>query len=212
MRLAQPMTIGLAAVIAAAACGKKQVAPPPAPVANQDSIEAARRRQQAIQDSIAAEQARRDQLARDAAERDRIRRNRESDSLAALGRESDAVRAMIGRAVHFDLDKSNIRPGEDTQVLDEKLGILQANAGLALEIVGHADERGSDEYNLALGNRRAVAARQYLTGRGIDAGRLSTRSMGEEQPVNPGHDESAWAENRRDEFTATAGASTLRRP
>lgn len=208
MRLALPITIGLAVLVAAGACGKKPVAEPPAPVVNQDSIDAANR---ARQDSIAREQARRDSIARAQAEAERIRRSRE-DSLAALGRDADAVRAMIGRAVHFDLDKSNIRPGEDTDVLDEKLRILQANSGLTLEIVGHADERGSDEYNLALGNRRAVAAKQYLTGRGIEAGRLSTRSAGEEQPVDPGHDEDAWAKNRRDEFSATGGANSLRRP
>jgi peptidoglycan-associated lipoprotein len=212
MRHALAKTLGLVVVMAAAACGGKKAAPPPAPVANTDSIEAARRRQQAMQDSIAREQARRDSAARAQAEADRLRRQREADSLAALGRDNDAVKAMIGRAIHFDLDKSNIRAGEDTQILDEKLRVLQANPGLSIEIVGNADERGSDEYNLALGNRRAVAAKQYLTGRGIDASRISTRSAGEEQPVDPGHTEDAWAKNRRDEFSATGGANSLRRP
>jgi peptidoglycan-associated lipoprotein len=212
MRLAIP-TIGLAVVLAAAACGgKKQAAPPPSPQPNQDSIEAARRRQQAEQDSIARAQAARDSAARAQQEADRLRRQREADSLAALGREGDAVKAMIGRAVHFDLDKANIRAGEDAGILDEKLRILQANPSLTIEIVGHADERGSDEYNLALGNRRAVAAKQYLTGRGIDAARISTRSMGEEQPVDPGHSEDAWSKNRRDEFSASGGANSLKRP
>ena len=213
MRLALPMTIGLAVVIAAAACGGKPAAPPPAPAPqpNQDSIEASRR-QQAMRDSIAREQARRDSAARAQAESDRIRRQRESDSLQALGREGDAVKAMIARAVHFDYNKANIRAGEDTQILDEKLRVLQANPGVTLEITGHADERGSDEYNLALGNRRAIAAKQYLSGRGIDAGRLATKSMGEEQPVDPGHNEEAWAKNRRDEFTAGGATSALHRP
>jgi peptidoglycan-associated lipoprotein len=179
---------------------------------NQDSIDAARRADQARQDSIARAQAERDRLAREQAEADRLRRQRESDSLAALGRDADAVRAMLARPVHFDLDKSNIRGGEDTEVLDEKIRLLQANPGLTIEVVGHADERGSDEYNLALGNRRAVSVRQYLTGRGIDAGRISTRSAGEEQPADPGHNEDAWAKNRRAEFSATAGANSLRRP
>jgi peptidoglycan-associated lipoprotein len=212
MRLGLPRTIGLAVILAAAACGKKAAAPPPAPVANTDSIEAARRRQQAMQDSIAREQARRDSAARAMAEADRLRRQREADSLAAIARDNDAVKAMLARAVHFDFDKSNIRPGEDTEILDEKLRVLQANPGLTIEIVGNADERGSDEYNLALGNRRAVSAKQYVTTRGIDAGRISTRSAGEEQPVDPGHNEDAWAKNRRDEFSATGGANSLRRP
>src|SRR6267154_1203256 len=111
-------------------------------------IDAARRRQQFVQDSIAREQARRDSLARSQQDAERLRRQRESDSLAAMGRDVDAVRAMVGRAVHFDFDKSNIRPGDDTQILDEKVSLMQANPGLTVEISGHADERGSDEYNL----------------------------------------------------------------
>ena len=211
MRLALPVTLGIALVVAAAACGGKKPAAPPAPQPNQDSIEAARR-QRAMQDSIAREQARRDSIARAQAEAERVRRQRESDSLAAMGREADAVKLMVARMVHFDFDKANIRPGEDTEVLDEKLRILQANPGLQLEITGHAVERGSDEYNLALGNRRAVAAKQYVVGRGVDAGRINTKSMGEEQPIDPGHTEEAWAKNRRDEFTITGGGNALRRP
>ena len=211
MRLASSI-ITLAVVVAAVACGGGQAAPPPGPVVNQDSIDAAEARRRAAADSAARAQAERDRLAREQAEADRIRRQRDSDSLAALASANDAVRAMIARAVHFDLDKANIRAGEDSDILNEKLRILQANPGLTLEVVGHADERGSDEYNLALGNRRAVAAKQYLTGRGIDAARISTRSVGEEQPVDPASSEDAWAKNRRDEFTATGGANALRRP
>jgi peptidoglycan-associated lipoprotein len=203
------MTLGIAAVLAAA-CGGG-AAPPPAPVVNQDSIDAARRRQQAMQDSIAREQARRDSLNR-LAEAERVRRQRESDSVAALARETDAVRAMVARMVNFDFDKSAIRPGLDTEVLEEKLRVLQANPGLMIEVTGHADERGSDEYNLALGNRRAIAAKQYLTTRGVDQARITTRSMGEEQPLDPASNEDAWARNRRDEFTISSGGGQLRRP
>jgi len=211
MRVALPVFVGVAVVLAAAACGGGQAAPPPAPAVNQDSIDAARR-QQAMQDSIAREQARRDSIARAQQESERVRRQRESDSLAAMGREAEAVRAMVARAVHFDFDKADIRAGEDAMILDEKLRILQANPGVTIEITGHADERGSDEYNLALGNRRAISAKGYLTTRGIDPSRVSTRSMGEEQPMDPGHTEEAWAMNRRGEFAITAGGGTLRRP
>jgi peptidoglycan-associated lipoprotein len=179
-------------------------------VVNQDSIDAERRRQQAMQDSIAREQARRDSLAR-LAEAERLRRQRESDSLAALAREAEAVRNMLARRINFDFDRSAIRP-DDATILDEKLRILQANPGMTIEITGHADERGSDEYNLALGNRRAIAAKQYLTTRGIDQARISTRSMGEEQPLDPASNETAWAQNRRDEFTVTGGGDMARRP
>jgi peptidoglycan-associated lipoprotein len=194
-------------LVIAAACGGN---PPPqqAPQPNADSLaatEAARR------DSLAREQARRDSIeaARRAAE-ERIRRATE-DSLAAMRRTTEEVRGMVTAMVNFDFDKSDIRPG-DAQILDQKLAVLQANPGLTIEIVGHCDERGSDEYNLALGNRRALSAKQYLVSRGIEAGRISTRSMGEEQPLNPGHDETAWAQNRRDEFGVTAGGDILMRP
>ena len=119
---------------------------------------------------------------------------------------------MVAERIHFDYDLSNIRPGEDTQVLEQKLQILQANPGLSVEIVGHCDERGSDEYNLALGQRRALSAKQYLTDRGINPDRIAVRSMGEEHPLDPGHTEEAWALNRRDEFIITAGGDQLRRP
>ena len=73
-----------------------------------------------------------------------------------------------------------------------------------MRIAGHCDERGSDEYNLALGLRRAAAAQQYLVALGIPAGRIAIVSYGEERPLDPGHDEAAWARNRRSEFTVIA--------
>ena len=76
---------------------------------------------------------------------------------------------------------------------------------------GHTDDRGSDEYNLALGQRRAAAAKRYLTDHGIAADRVSTVSVGEEKPVDPGHDESAWAKNRRDEFEIVMAPAMLKR-
>jgi peptidoglycan-associated lipoprotein len=206
MRRATPLALGIAVLVIAAACGGNP--PPQAPQPNADSLAAA---EAARRDSLAREQARRDSIeAARRAEEERIRRASE-DSLAALRSGTEAVRGMVTAMVHFDFDKADIRPA-DAQVLDQKLAVLQANPGLTIEIVGHCDERGSDEYNLALGNRRALSAKQYLVSRGIDAGRISTRSMGEEQPVNPGHDETAWAQNRRDEFGITAGGDVLMRP
>ena len=73
-----------------------------------------------------------------------------------------------------------------------------------MRIEGHCDERGSDEYNLALGEQRAQAAARYLTTLGISGERLSTISFGKEKPADPGHDENAWAKNRRDEFIITS--------
>src|SRR3989441_2521803 len=102
-----------------------------------------------------------------------------------MGRTTEAVRTMLATMIHFDYDKSNIR-AEDAAVLDQKVAILQANPNLRIRISGHCDERGSDEYNLALGNRRATAAKQYLVSHGIEAGRSGTGSDGEERPDAPG--------------------------
>jgi peptidoglycan-associated lipoprotein len=96
--------------------------------------------------------------------------------------------------------------------MQSKLAILQANGGLSIEIVGHCDERGSDEYNMALGMRRANAAKQWLVDRGIAENRIVVKSMGEEQPAAMGANEDAWAQNRRDEFTITAGGDQLVKP
>src|SRR3989449_1570393 len=164
----------------------------------------------------AAERARQDSMARAEAdarareEAERVARQRAADSLAAMGHTTEAVRTMLAAMIHFDFDKANIRPG-DAATLDQKVAILQANPNLRIRISGHCDERGSDEYNLALGNRRATAAKQYLVSHGIDAGRIETVSYGEERPLAQGHDESAWAQNRRDEFEIISGGDVLKK-
>ena len=106
---------------------------------------------------------------------------------------------------------AEIRDG-DAGTLDQKIAILRANPGLRILVTGNADERGSDEYNLALGNRRAVAAKQYLVDRGIAESRVTTLSNGEERPVDPRSNEEAWARNRNDQFSITAGGDQLRMP
>ena len=134
------------------------------------------------------------------------------DSLARVRAETEEVTSLVGRMIYFDLNRSAIRPGQDTEVLEQKLAILQANPGLTIQITGHCDERGSDSYNRALGDRRARSAKKFLTDRGIDESRVTVRSLGEERPIDQGHDESAWSKNRRNEFTITAGGEVLRRP
>jgi peptidoglycan-associated lipoprotein len=205
MRRTLAIVLGAAVVVLAAACGGAPPPPPPAPQPNADSL--AR-----VRDSLAREQARQDSIRRAQQEAEQRAAQARADSLAAVARATDEVKAMVAAMIHFDFDKSNVRPGEDTQVLDQKFAILQANPGLQIEIVGNCDERGSDEYNLALGNRRALAAKQYLVSRGISADRISTRSMGEESPINPAHNEEAWSQNRRDEFNVTAGGDVLMKP
>jgi peptidoglycan-associated lipoprotein len=122
-----------------------------------------------------------------------------------------ALRNELADMIHFDFDKADIRAA-DQSILDRKAGILGANSAVRLRIAGHCDERGSDEYNLALGNRRAASAKRYLTGKGVDEGRLEVVSYGKERPLDAGHSEDAWAKNRRDEFELTAGGDNLMAP
>ena len=197
------LALGLGVAVAASSCGGGGAPQNPTP-----AVDTAAENQR-VRDSIAAAQAEADRLAREEAER--LARQREADSLAALNRSAEEVRNMLASMIHFDLDKSNIR-SDDMGALDQKVAILQANPDLRIRIGGHCDERGSDEYNLALGNRRAQAAKQYLVSHGIDASRIETQSWGEERPLVDGHDESAWSQNRRAEFEVTSGGDNLRRP
>lgn len=191
----------LIALVAAAGCHRAPAAVAPVPSEDlaartrADSIEAAER---ARADSLAmAQRAEAGRLAREAADR-----------LAAA---RAAMRDTLAEPVHFDFDRSDLRP-KDRSVVDRKVAILQSNPSLRLQIAGNADERGSDEYNLALGTGRAATVRTYLVNHGIAANRLEVLSYGEEQPLVVGYDESAWAMNRRDDFTPTSGADSLALP
>jgi peptidoglycan-associated lipoprotein len=108
-------------------------------------------------------------------------------------------RPKEGRDIFFDFDRSVIR-SDAKATLDSNIEWLKENPGIRVVIEGHCDERGTNEYNLALGQRRAKAARDYLVAGGIDPKRISTISYGEERPFVLGHDESAWKWNRRDHF------------
>jgi peptidoglycan-associated lipoprotein len=107
--------------------------------------------------------------------------------------------AAITGPIYFDFDKSTIRP-DAAATLDRKIPWLQANPGMRIRIEGNADERGSDEYNLALGQRRAASAKRYLVDHGIAADRFDLVSYGEERPVCTEHNEACWQQNRRDDF------------
>jgi peptidoglycan-associated lipoprotein len=214
----------LAALLVAAACSRT---PPPgaaAPQAAADSAAAAAQR-----DSLALA-ARRDSLAT-AARRDSALAAARADSAARVAREAsraDSVRAQVqrnaveepaavrsgldsaasaelGATLYFEYNRSDLTAAA-VAVLERKLRVLQGAPRLAIQVAGHCDERGSDEYNLALGERRAASVLRYLVEHGIAAGRLSVMSYGEERPLDPGHTEEAWAKNRRAEFTVTEGA------
>ena len=101
--------------------------------------------------------------------------------------------------VYFDYDSSQVAASERPKV-EAVSQHLKQNSSVSVIVEGNCDERGSNEYNLALGERRAQAVRDYLASLGISADRIQTKSYGEENPANPGHDEAAWAANRRGEF------------
>jgi len=101
--------------------------------------------------------------------------------------------------IYFDFDKYEIRPG-DAEILKKDYEWFGSNSG-KVRIEGNCDERGTVEYNLVLGQKRADAAKAYLVNLGVDTSRLETVSYGKEKPVDQGHDEAAWAKNRRDHFT-----------
>lgn len=177
-------------LLSAVSCGKriKPIAPAPVSTAQADSIE--RARQQAVDDSLRALRER------------ELERQRQQAALAAA-QEAEAV-ALITGTVYFDYDQSALS-AEARSTLNAKVPALQARPAFRIRITGHTDERGSSEYNLALGLRRAAELKAYLVANGIDASRIDISSMGEERPAAQGSNEAAWALNRRAEFVQVTG-------
>jgi peptidoglycan-associated lipoprotein len=149
-------------------------------------------------DSIA--RARADSIARAQAEAARLAAERE--------RAMAASRATLEEMVFFDYDQSDITPDAE-RVLRRKVEILQRSTAVRLRVEGHADERGSTEYNIALGTRRAESVRQFFTGFGLAADRFAILSYGEERPLVNETNEAAWARNRRAQFVITDGANQI---
>ncbi len=188
----------IAVTVLLAAC-RRDPPPPPEPVgpspeeieqARQDSIEAAR---QAEEEARRAEAERR-------AEEERRRLNAERQARGTLAE----VRDALTRMVHFEYDQSRIT-SEAEQLLREKVEILRSNPDVTVRLEGHADERGSTEYNLALGQRRAESAKEFMVGFGIEPSRIRTISYGEERPLVDQSNERAWAQNRRVEVVVLSG-------
>jgi peptidoglycan-associated lipoprotein len=107
--------------------------------------------------------------------------------------------ALAAYTIHFAFDSSVVRKSEKSN-LQAVASELASDSSLKLLIEGNCDERGTEEYNRSLGERRALAAREALAKLGVDPMRVRTISYGEDRPVDPGHDEAAWAKNRRDDF------------
>ncbi len=150
-----------------------------------------------------------DSIARERARADSIRRAREAEE--ARMRAVAAARETLAARVFFDYDRSEITPAAE-RVLRDKVEILRASPAVRLRIEGHADERGSTEYNLALGSRRAESVKQFLSNFGLQADRFTVVSYGEERPMVRRSDEEAWSQNRRAEFVITAGENQINPP
>ena len=195
-----PMLVVAASALFASACRRNQPEQTPTPTVNQDSINAANAAR-ARQDSLARmERARQDSIAA----ADAARRAAEE----AASRRLAEARNLLTQVVYFDYDRSDIRDDSRSQ-LEQKIPLLNANPNLTIKVTGHTDSRGSDEYNIALGQRRARAVRDFLVQRGIASNRITIDSRGEEQPVAQGEEEAAWSQNRRAEFEITAGGDNL---
>ena len=190
------LTLAILSVAGLDACRRKAV-PTPTPVAttnaqsNADSLAALRAQQRA--DSIAAAE----------------RAARES-AAASDRRTAGELAAVLTQKVYFDYDRDVLRD-DARATLDAKVPILVANPNVTVAITGHTDERGTAEYNLALGQRRAAQVKRYLTSKGVEDARLTTQSLGDSQPAVQGTDESAYQQNRRAEFQAS-GANNLVAP
>jgi peptidoglycan-associated lipoprotein len=188
--------------LGAASCAKKEVKVE-TPVVDNSAAEAAKKK--AAEEAAAAAAKKRAEEEASAAARKKAeeeaaaaaRKKAEAD--AAQKQLQDQINAVESEKIYFDYDKADLKP-EAQSTLEKKAKFLQTNPAYSLNIEGNCDERGTNEYNLALGERRADAANKFLNSLGIAADRITTISYGEEKPVDPGHDESAWSKNRRDEF------------
>jgi peptidoglycan-associated lipoprotein len=201
------MVLALFAIVIVDGCRRT----PPAPAEPVVTVDTAAERM-AREEALRLENQRREAAAADARRRaaaDSAERVRLAEEAAR--RDSDMLRGSISSAIGFDFDRSDLRDDAKAN-LDAKIPILLANANVTIRVAGHADERGSSEYNLALGQRRAAAAKRYLVERGVAESRIETTSFGEERPICTDSNEGCWSQNRRDEFEITGGGPMLTRP
>jgi peptidoglycan-associated lipoprotein len=169
-------------------CAKKTVTMEAEPMEEEMAVEDAAA-QQAAEDAAAAREAR-------LAKMSEAERQREE---AAMMAEEARMRAFVDEHIHFDFDKYVLTP-KAMMILDEKAAYLREHPEVRVLVEGHCDERGTNEYNLALGDRRANSAKNYLVKSGVAESRITTISYGEEQPLCTVGAESCWWKNRRSQF------------
>jgi peptidoglycan-associated lipoprotein len=143
---------------------------------------------------------------KEAKEADRIREEevKKDFEKSLVAKQTPGIEGVVHESkmlkdIHFDFDKYNIQPRE-AEILKENSALLKKYPGMKFQIEGHCDERGTGEYNLALGERRAYSAKKYLVSLGISPSNILTISYGEERPFDQGHNEEAWTKNRRAHF------------
>ena len=171
------LAFACSALLLVAACAKKQIQAPPTPyVSPYEDVVQTKPDTSAETESEAVRQARLEELEKQKSQED-----------------------MGPNTIYFDYDRSDLS-AEAQSILKKIAAILRSNPSYSLDISGHCDERGTIEYNLALGERRARSAKKFLSALGISEDRVSTISYGEEKPVDSRSTEEAWAQNRRDEF------------
>ena len=184
MILSMTVVFAIASLFLFTSCAKKQmteeVTPPPVKAAPPPKME----------------QPKVDMEAMKKAEEERQARLREMEMAQQL---RDEIKEFEAEMIHFDFDKSELKM-EARSILAKKAEWLRKHPEFSVRIEGYCDERGTIEYNLALGERRANAAWKFLNALGISGSRMSTISYGEEDPIDPAHTPAAWAKNRRDEF------------
>ena len=176
-------------------CAKKRIISEPllTPFATtEEKVRGGLAEERARQDALAAQKALEEQRLLEERLREEARQHREREYLAERER-------FLNEDIHFEFNKSSLLP-EAQEILRRKAKRLNAHPDVLVIIEGHCDERGTSEYNVALGDRRAWSAQTYLVNLGIAPERLTTISYGEESPLDPGHNEEAWARNRRAHF------------
>jgi len=175
---------------------QKAVAQAPAAVADDAAARERALREQALRDQEAREAAER--AAREAAERAAMEAADKAKKEAAA-KAAAILKELQIADINFDFDKYNLKP-EAQEILKKGAPAYLKYRDYKLVVEGHCDERGTAEYNLALGEKRATGAAKYLSDLGIEKERIKTISYGKEMPLDKGHDETAWAKNRRAHF------------
>ncbi|MDY6952400.1 MAG: peptidoglycan-associated lipoprotein Pal [Thermodesulfobacteriota bacterium] len=171
-------------------CAKKQVVSEPGVAPCEEDAEA--KRLAAVAEAEKARKAMEEQRVREERLREEAEARRERE-------EVDERTRFLTEHIYFEFDRSRLLP-EGKEILRRNAKWLKAHPEVQVTIEGHCDERGTTEYNLALGDRRAQSAMTYLSDLGVVPQRLTTVSFGEEKPIDPGHSERAWAKNRRAQF------------